>query len=90
MTLGEWKVGIGFNPSSDLNVTKIKQGAAEMITFIDAMRQELQSKQETTPSGDALSAEIGRLCSLAQTHIEDAAMWAVKAATKGPLQNGND
>ena len=30
--------------------------------------------------------EVGRLKALAQTHIEDGAMWAVKAATKKPFE----
>jgi hypothetical protein len=31
--------------------------------------------------GEGDKNEVKRLCALAQTHYEDAAMWAVKAAT---------
>lgn len=84
MTLGEWKVGVSFNPSQDPNVAKIKAGAAEMIDFIAGMSATLQ--QAHTGDNDApLRNEIGRLCALAMTEIESAAMWAVKAATKQPM-----
>lgn len=73
MTKGEYRVGINFNPSADDHVGQIKRMAADLIDYI-----------ETIPSNDGTIAgnEKGRLKSLAQTHIEDAAMWAVKAATK--------
>ncbi len=74
MTNGEWKVGLDFNPSGNALVADLKMKAA---AFIDAVA--LVPK----PEGDEkLTAEIGRLKALAMTHAEDAAMWAVKAATK--------
>lgn len=73
MTKGEYRVGITFNPSNDNLVAKIKRAAADLIDLVDSI-----------PSNDGTiaGAEKGRLKALAQTHIEDAAMWAVKAATK--------
>lgn len=67
-TKGEYRVGITFNPSNDDMVGKIKRAAADLIDLID-----------TIPP---TSGEVDRLIALAQTHIEDAAMWAVKAVTK--------
>jgi hypothetical protein len=67
MTLGEYRVGITFNPSGDETVNKIKRAAADLIDLVDSIEGVDEAK---------------RLKALAMTHIEDAAMWAVKAATK--------
>jgi hypothetical protein len=72
MTLGEDRVRIKFNPSDDSTVAKIKQKSAELIDLCEELRH------------DNGSAEKNRLLALAQTHYEDAAMWAVKAATAKP------
>lgn len=73
MTKGGYRVGIDFNPSGDDLVGQIKRQAADLIDLID-----------TIPLGDdgPGQGERARLKALAQTHIEDAAMWGVKAATK--------
>lgn len=83
MTKGEYRVGINFNPSNDDTVGRIKSMAAALIDFIEGI------EAPTVPDdfgGDVYLAsqasEINRLKALAQTHVEDAAMWAVKAATK--------
>jgi len=79
MTKGEYRVGITFNPSNDDMVGKIKRAAADLIDLI-----------ESIPSGSdewGFDAERVRLKALAQTAIEEGAMWAVKAATKPPSQN---
>lgn len=68
MTIGEDRVRIKFNPSADGLVNQIKQKSAELI--------DLCSREVANP-------EEGRLWALAMTHYEDAAMWAVKAATTG-------
>lgn len=68
MTKGEYRVGINFNPSNDDVVGRIKRLAADLIDLI-----------ETIPVD---AEERIRLKALAQTHIEDGAMWGVKAATK--------
>lgn len=72
MTLGEYRVGILFNPSHNETVDKIKRAAADLIDMIDVILNE-----------DAERGEVQRLKAIAITNIEDAAMWAVKAATKG-------
>ena len=72
-TKGEYRVGISFNPSGDDLVTQIKRQAADLIDTIDAIPSDRESE---------VGNERGRLKALAQTEIESAAMWAVKAATK--------
>ena len=69
ITLGEKRVRTSFNPSSSNPVEQIKQ---EIASLIDKMELE----KAINPSG-----EKARLCSLAQTSLEEAAMWAVKAIT---------
>lgn len=73
MTKGEYRVGINFNPSNEDMVGKIKRQAADLIDLIETIPNKVEI---------ADGAEIPRLKALAQTHVEDAAMWAVKAATK--------
>lgn len=80
MTKGEYRVGITFNPSNDDMVGQIKRKAADLIDLIESIPTALMTC-------DAQLSEVFRLKALAQTHIEDAAMWAVKAATKPPSQN---
>lgn len=78
MTKGEYRVGINFNPSADDHVGQIKRMAADLIDLIETIG---------VASLDVMhAAEVGRLKSLAQTAIEDGAMWAVKAATKPAQQ----
>ena len=72
MTKGEYRVGISFNPSNDDMVGKIKRVAADLIDLIETIPVDVEERI--------------RLKALAQTHIEDAAMWAVKAATKTAAQ----
>lgn len=62
-------IGVDFNPSKIPEVDRIKSLAAELVTAIEPFKQ--------TKSG-----EINRLASLAMTHVETAAMFAVKAATR--------
>jgi hypothetical protein len=81
MTKGEYRVGINFNPSNDDTVGKIKRQAADLIDLID----EIPSLGAETEEQLVRAAEVARLKALAQTHVEDAAMWAVKAATKPPM-----
>lgn len=73
MTKGEYRVGINFNPAGDDTVGKIKRAAADLIDLIESI---------TASDGGEQYNEVARLKALAQTHVEDAAMWAVKAATK--------
>lgn len=76
MTKGEYRVGINFNPSQDDVVGQIKRQAADLIDLIETVPVPLQ------PNDPTHWAEVMRLKSLAQTAAEEAAMWAVKAATK--------
>jgi hypothetical protein len=73
MTKGEYRVGIDFNPSGDDLVNQIKRRAADLIDLIESIGG---------ASDDADFPEQRRLQALAQTEVESAAMWAVKAATK--------
>ncbi len=68
-TLGEARVRMKFNPSNNDLVSEIKYRSAELINLVNAIQ------------GDG---ETRRLVALAMTHYEDAAMWAVKAATALP------
>lgn len=73
-TLGEQRVRVSFNPSSDNKVDQIKAKSAELIDICQELKM---SDQGGAPS------EQARLAALAQTAYEEAAMWAVKAATMG-------
>ena len=75
MTKGEYRVGINFNPSANDTVGRIKSMAAALIDFVDGIDPGVETS-------DRRYSEIQRLKALAQTEIESAAMWAVKAATK--------
>lgn len=72
MTLGEYRVGITFNPSSNADVDAIKKAAASLIDDISYI--------DNKNNDD----EVARLKALAMTYVENAAMWAVKAITKPP------
>lgn len=113
MTLGEYRVGISFNPSSNVTVDLLKRAAANFIDLVsdlqassdDSAWEEHADKFRKAIDAVDLSdiPERGRLCAIAHgcldgiesggndmegvlTLIEDAAMWAVKAATKGPME----
>lgn len=68
-SLGASRVRESFNPGGDDLVDKIKRHTADLIDLCHE-----QNDRHDDP-------EEGRLWSLAMTHYEDAAMWAVKAAT---------
>lgn len=74
-SIGEMRVRTTFNPSDNDHVTKIKNKTAELINLVQAT----PVAEGTYP--EAKVAEFGRLRSLAMTAYEEAAMWAVKAAT---------
>ena len=74
MTKGEYRVGINFNPSADDTVAKLKRAAADLIDLIDQIPGDV--------TRDLRGSEVARLKALAQTEVESAAMWAVKATTK--------
>lgn len=66
-----------FNPSQNSLVDKLKTKAAEFIDLVDDMKVHQLNKEMSQEERN----EFFRLCALAMTEIEDAAMWAVKAAT---------
>lgn len=72
MTKGEYRVGIDFNPSGSHAVNGLKSTVAGLIDQLQAV-----ADQSDNP-------EVKRLCALAQTDLESAAMWGVKALTKKP------
>ena len=77
MTKGEYRVGIAFNPSADNKVAQIKRMAADLIDYVESI----------DAHEDGPNTEVMRLKSIAQTAIEEGAMWAVKAATKTKLED---
>lgn len=77
MTKGEYRVGVSFNPSKNPTVDAIKAKAAELIDLVESIGNDVEVPSQ-------LYSEVARLKALAQTEIESAAMWAVKAATKQP------
>jgi hypothetical protein len=70
MSLGEDRIRVKFNPSDNSNVAQLKKLGVQYIDLCEKLRNEGSQDKEQQ-----------RLWSLAQTAIEDAAMWAVKAAT---------
>src|SRR5882672_1577123 len=78
-SLGRRRVRTSFNPSANSLVDEIKRKSAELIDLCDKLRNEYANKNMGSSTADV--GEVSRLFSLAQTHYEDAAMWAVKAAT---------
>jgi hypothetical protein len=72
MSLGEARVRTTFNPSASGLVDQIKQKTAELIDLCNE-----PNKIDRPP----MTGETQRLWALAQTTYEEAAMWAVKAAT---------
>lgn len=81
MTKGEYRVGLTYNPQNIDTVWLIKKAAAQLIDMIDTIH---------VPDGDGFdekrNAEVARLKALAQTAVEEGAMWAVKAATKPVME----
>jgi hypothetical protein len=75
MSLGARRVRESFNPSKDSLVDKIKRYTADLIDLCEDI------KHDQGVATTAMDMEKARCAALAQTHYEDAAMWAVKAAT---------
>ena len=82
-TLGESRVRTTFNPSNDGVVEQIKQKTAELINLLQAVRNDegVKPENDTKEKLQENAGEKFRLIALAQTAYEEAAMWAVKAAT---------
>lgn len=82
-TKGEIRVRVKFNVAEDKatrsNIDAIKQDSAGLIDFCESGITDVKQKEWN----DGAKGEAIRLWSLAQTAYEEAAMWAVKAATYG-------
>lgn len=76
LSLGEKRVRVVFNPSANSDVDRIKQETAHLIDFCEAGKNQRRDADDSKSAG-----ERARLWALAQTAYEEAAMWAVKAAT---------
>ena len=70
LSKGEEAVRYTFNPTDNRDVQHIRRETAYLIDFCEDIKNK-------DPRGR------GRLVALAQTAYEEAAMWAVKAATSG-------
>jgi hypothetical protein len=83
-TLGESRVRTNFNVVEGMaerkNVDAIKYESAKLIDFCQDGKKDVNSKEKWS---DEAKSEANRLWSLAQTAYEEAAVWAVKAATFG-------
>ena len=77
-TLGEQRVGLAFNPSADPAVDAIKRAAAN---FIDAIRAHVPADAHSPRDPARMLARL-RCRDIAEQQAEQAAMWAVKGATR--------
>jgi hypothetical protein len=71
-SIGEKRVRVTFNPSASGEVDRLKMSTADLINMC---------KNLPRPDDANEQAEFFRLQALAMTAYEEAAMWAVKAAT---------
>jgi hypothetical protein len=71
-TLGQKRVKADFNPAKNDTVDQIKNKSAELIDLLQSMRP-------VAAQAEKVSGEKGRLISIAQTKIETACMYGVKA-----------
>ncbi len=77
-TIGGRRVRVGFNPSRNEIVDTFKMQTAAAINTLEQMKV---SPVNGSGNLDPEAGEKNRLIALAQTAYEEAAMWAVKAAT---------
>lgn len=82
-TMGEVRVRTDFNVSGSDLVTQIKHKTADLIDTCQAMRNDeaVAVPDETEAAFKDRCGEKLRLIAFAQAAYEEAAMWAVKAAT---------
>ena len=71
-TLGQKRVKAEFNPEKNELVDVIKNKSAELIDLLQSMRP-------VGSIGEKIGTEKNRLISIAQTEIETACMYGVKA-----------
>ena len=77
-TLGEYRVGVNFNPSNNTSVDILKKEGARLLDMINNYPDQYQI--------DSKDSEILRLKNIAMDHIETGIMYAVKVVTKQPKQ----
>jgi hypothetical protein len=82
-------MNVNFNPDGNSRVNKIKLAFAQMFDIVNDNAGEIQlsyaGAQETEELDNVnrmKAAEVGRLSSIAKTHLETAQMFAVKAVTR--------
>ena len=82
-SLGELRVRTDFNVSANNFVDVLKKRSAELIDLVDQLKKQTPVEVENGAAKFMVSndPEQLRLIALAQTAYEEAAMWAVKAAT---------
>lgn len=85
-SLGFKRVRVKFNPSGYSSVEFLKVKIADLINDLEAIKQDELSKtslsnKECPDQLKLISGEKLRLIAIAQTTLEEAAMWAVKAVT---------
>lgn len=81
MSIGEYRVGVSFNPGGNKDVARLKELAAAFID--ECQRQSLEPfTVEDGLDHEQMLEEKLYLYKRAMREAESAAMWAVKAATK--------
>lgn len=78
LTLGQKRIRTGFNPSGDDLVGKTKQTFADLIDVLETLKKFYNNRSEEEKSKFDLGEQM-RLIATAQTKVEEAAMWTVKA-----------
>jgi hypothetical protein len=81
LTLGEERVRVTFNPSTDSAVDAIKQQSAAIINLANDIPEPIKKEDEGDRTYSYRLSEFRRLKALAMTSYEEGAMWAVKAIT---------
>ena len=82
-TLGSLRINRGFNPSKDPKIDEIKQKAGELVDVIENI-------DPSTIAEKSLIGEVKRLKCLAQTHLEIASMFGVKAQALSQSWSSNN
>lgn len=72
-TIGEKRVRVKFNPGNDDRVHNLKEAGAHLIDRVESFKAIKVADDEV--------GERNRCIATAQTKLEEAMMWAVKAAT---------
>jgi len=79
-TLGEKRVHLSFNPSSDSKIDQFKKMMAEAIDFCNS--EIVPMINDVNHPNNIESGEINRCLNIAMTHLETAQMFGVKAIAK--------